>query len=267
MLHATFKGKGKLYTRYLGHRDGEERKVHEEDEITSTVLGPLDFMAPADAHRFWRRVLVTAGHAEFLPNEPPERVDFRFWHRYEATSKSSFIEPDMVVRMHWSGGHYRILLIELKWRAPLSGDDQLHRQWQYCLAGTEHAQALHLFIAPEVSAGAQAPYNDKAGGDVWKNGDGGSRLVLLPWLHIRSVLGEMEEEHSPLGRWAKVANRFLKKLQIRKFRGFDGFKADIQFPELLPKAIFWQPPAWWSGLRSAPALPAGIPDHIFFTHS
>ena len=69
MLHATFKGKGKLYTRYLGHRDGEERKVHEEDEITSTVLGPLDFMAPADVHRFWQCVLVAAGHAEFLPNE------------------------------------------------------------------------------------------------------------------------------------------------------------------------------------------------------
>ena len=263
MLHATFKGKGKLYTRYLGHRDGEERKVHEEDEITSTVLGPLDFMAPADVHRFWRSVLVAAEHAEFLPNESPERVDFKFWPPIKTTNNSSFIEPDMVVRMRWSDGRYRILLIELKWRAPLSGADQLHRQWQFCLDAPEKAQALHLFIAPEVSAGAQARNN----GDVWKKNDGGSRLVLLPWLHIRSALGELENEHSALGRWAKVANRFLEKLQIRKFRGFGGFTAGIQFPVLLPKAIFWQPPDWWSRLESAPALPADIPDPIFFVHS
>lgn len=56
MLHATVKGKSALHERYLGRRDEGERRVHEEDEITSAIFGPLDFMAPAEVARFWHSV-------------------------------------------------------------------------------------------------------------------------------------------------------------------------------------------------------------------
>jgi hypothetical protein len=58
MLHATARrGKSTLYKRYLGHREKGELHVHGEDEITSTVIGPLDFLLPSEVHYFWNNVL------------------------------------------------------------------------------------------------------------------------------------------------------------------------------------------------------------------
>jgi len=267
MLHATDKGKSKLFERYLGKRDADsdKRKVHEEDEITSNVLGPLDFLAAAEAHRFWQRILATAGHAGFLLNEPPERIVFDLWPRRKASDTGQSIEPDAFVRMHWPENRSRILLIELKWRAPLSRDDQLHRQWLNYLDDVEREQALHLFIAPEVSAGAQAPHNIQAGGNVWQNQQGGSCLVLLSWLHIRSVLSELTKDDSPLGRWARLSDQFLNKLQIRKFGGFRHLNVNVKIPEKLPEVIFWHPFSW-SRLGSLPDFPHEISAPVFFNH-
>ena len=264
MLHAIEKGKTKYFRRYLGHRDGEERNVHEEDEITSTVLGPLDFLAPSDIHDFWRRVLETAGYSEFLPQEHPVSARIELWPRRYFDNNNSFIEPDTIVRFRWSDGKSRLLLVEMKWRAKLSGEDQLHQQWLHFLSEEERSQALHLFIAPELSAGAKAPNNEDAGGDVWSKMAGISRLVLVPWLHIRSVFSALGQESSPLGRWAQVADKFLEKVQIKKFKGFHNLTSNISLPPSQPKTVFWKPPLYWSSLGNAPALPKEIPDFIFF---
>lgn len=264
MLHATNMGNSALFKRYLGYRDEEERKVHEEDEITSIVLGPLDFLQPAAVHEFWRCVLVSAGYADFLPNEAPAEIKTEFWPRRKATDNSKPIIPDAHVTMTWPDSRSRILLIELKWRAGLSGYDQLHRQWQCYLSEGEQKQALHLFIAPEVSVGVKALSDENAGGNVWQDGN---RLVLLPWLQIRSVLVELEKEYSPLGRWAGLAARFLGKIQIRKFSGFRHISVDQALPTMLPNIVFWQPPHYWSSLSCPPALPDSIHGSIFFTNS
>lgn len=238
MLHATEKNKGKLYTRYLGSRDGRESKVHEEDEITSIVLGPLDFLTPEELGRFWRSVLATTSHAEFLPDSAPDRTKIDFWERRAARDTGNPIEPDVVVRMRWPNGATRVLLIELKWRAPLSGTDQLHRQWQCYLDEVERQQALHLFIAPELSEGAHAPDNVSAGGDVWET-KGKNRLVLLSWLHIRGILGELAVEPSSLGRWSRLADQFLEKLKIKKFSGFSCITSEMPIPAAPAGPIFW----------------------------
>lgn len=256
MLHATARhGKSTLYKRYLGERDGEERRVCEEDEITSTVFGPLDFLCPTDGHRFWQRVLEAAGHANFLPGAPPSKVSMDMW----AHRKAVAIEPDVVITMDWADGVQRILLIELKWEAGLS-DNQLQRQWQdYLENDAQRDQALHLFIAKTISNGVKA----RATKDVWQKGNS---LVLLPWLKIRSALGEFSKEASPLGRWAKLADQFLERVRIRRFGGFNQLFPCVCPCPNLPLTLFWHPYTYtgWAACATPPPLPDSIPNAIFF---
>lgn len=261
MLHVTANnGKSTLYRRYLGDRDREERKVHEEDEITSTILGPLDFMPTADVFRFWQGVLQSAGQNNFLPAGTPSQITMEMWPKRTDPATNKSIEPDLMVRMTWPDT-FRILLIELKWRSPLSGADQLHKQWLRFLTNAERSYALHLFIAPEISAGAEAPNNEEAGGDVW-----GNRLILLPWMQIRAVLNEFALEDSGLGRWAKLAGCFLKRVQIRSFGGFRRLLADISLPNALPSPLFWDlRPLTEQTTLGDPTLPMPCSDVLFFT--
>jgi len=263
MLHAIAKGKTKFYRRYLGKRDDDERRVCEEDEITSTVFGPMDFLPAADVYDFWCQVLHSSGHKAFMPNTPASNVKIDLWPRRNFQDEGSSIEPDGLINLAFPDGTQRHLLLELKWRAPLSGDDQLHRQWKYFLNRTEQAQALHLFIAPEISAGAYAPNNEGAGGDVWKDG---SRLVLLPWLRIRAILGEIAKENSALGRWAKLSDQFLARLEIRRFSGFTQLAVPCTVPAVNASYLLWNPYNFtgWAACGETPVLPILISSPLFF---
>ncbi|MCL4759959.1 MAG: hypothetical protein KJZ96_16610 [Rhodocyclaceae bacterium] len=235
MLHATVKGKSALHERYLGRRDEGERRVHEEDEITSAIFGPLDFMAPGEVARFWHSVLRVSGKGSFFPDGAPEITEVQLWSRRPARS-ARFVEPDAVVRLRWPGGEQRVLLVELKWRAPLSGEDQLHHQWNEYLTAEERECALHLFIAPETSA-APAPASE--GADVWLVNDE-VRLLPVTWLRIRGALAEYCRENSALGRWASAVDGFLDKLKMRRFSGFIGFEVAASIPLELPDRVFWR---------------------------
>jgi len=264
MLHAIGKSKTKFYHRYLGRRDDDERKVHEEDEITSTVLGPLDFLPAVDVYRFWREVLHSTGHATFLPSVPVSDVNIDLWPRRNAKNDGNSIEPDVVITIKTLDGQTRILLLELKWRSPLSGEDQLHRQWKLYLNEIERSHALHLFIAPETSAGAQAPNNTEVGGDVWKEG---SRLVLITWLRIRSVLSNFaKEENSALGRWARLSDQFLGLVGIRRFDGFLNIANPLSIPVMNSAYLFWNPHNFsgWTTRYENLVLPNTIPNSLFF---
>lgn len=70
MLHAINQGKGKIYKRYLGHRDGTEKRVYEEDEITALLLGPLALLPEKESAAFWHYLLhnlEAPGYTEQLP--------------------------------------------------------------------------------------------------------------------------------------------------------------------------------------------------------
>lgn len=235
MLHAIGKSKSGFYKRYLGERDDSlERKVCEEDEITSTILGPLDFLPTHDVGQFWRGILNNSGHLDFLPNIDPIDVQITFWDRRNASADGKPIEPDCIVKIKYPDGQTRLLLIELKWHSGLSGDDQLHLQWLQYLDETERDICLHLFIAPEISAGASALNNKEAGGDVWQ-----SRLVLLPWIRVRSVLGMFASNNSGFGRWASFADQFLARVGIRKFSGFCDLGKEVHLSLVASAPFFW----------------------------
>ena len=264
MLHAIGKSKTGFYKRYLGKRDDDsEHKVYEEDEITSTLLGPLDFLPMQDVYCFWHSVLELSDHSNFLPSSEPVDIQIVFWERRNASDNGRLIEPDSVVTMKFSDGQVRLLLIELKWRAPLSGEDQLHRQWCQYLNEDERKQALHLFIAPETSAGAAAPNNQNAGGDVWSVGEdaGQSRLVLLPWLKIRAILDKFARSNTKFSHWAELTNQFLQKVGIGNFSGFSHLERTFALPSSNSASLFWSPYmfAGWNAIGQPPSLPTS--DH------
>jgi hypothetical protein len=230
MLHVTYHhGKSSLYKRYLrGKNESQydnERNIHKEDEIVSTIIGPLDFLEPSEVYRFWSLLLKNAGNDSFLFSETaPSSANTKFWPR-------NYVEPDTHVTFKWPGGEYRTLLIEFKWHSKLSGDDQLHRQWaEYFDNQTERDNAVHLFIAPEVSQGISA----KNKNNIW-----GERLVLISWMEIRNTLDQLKKEDNGLARWAEFADYFLHRVGINRFVGFESLiKEPFQLADV-PPVLFW----------------------------
>lgn len=233
MLHVTYhRGKSSLYKRYLrgstASQDDGERNIHKEDEIVSTIFGPLDFLEPPEVYRFWSRLLMSAGKDNFLlPEATLKSASIEFWPRYNS------VEPDAHLTFEWSGGEFRTLLIEFKWHANLSGDDQLQLQWKkYPKKQTDHDHAIHLFIAPEISEGIKARNEN----DVW-----GGRLLLISWMEVCSTLNRLaEKDRDGLGRWAKYAANFLGRVGIYDFTGFRNLTSDPFQLDDVPPVLFWK---------------------------
>jgi hypothetical protein len=252
MLHALKHRKTRFHLRYLGHREEGEPRVCEEDEITSTILGPLVLLDPREIGRFWRNVLQSTAHSAFLPTGDPIDAKLQFWESRSCWRASTVvrIEPDLFVELDWGGGQKRWLLVELKWRAALSGDDQLKRQWCDFLSDVERADALHLFLAPEISEGLAAQERS----DVWRSSEG-SRLVLLSWLTVRGTFKRLKSEPAAVGRWASLADSFLERLQIRSFQGFRSLSLPDELKQTMRgRFIFWNPYAV-KGLGSLGGVP------------
>jgi hypothetical protein len=258
MLHAIHQKKTKYFQRYLGKRDGQEVRVQEEDEITSTFLGPMEFLDHAANYEFWCVLLSSVGRGAFLLKDTPSIFTLKLWDRRAVSETGRFIEPDAVVRMQWSTGEARILLIEFKWRAALSGQDQLQSQWSQYLDDTERANALHIFIAPETSTVASTIQSV----NKWEG-----RLMFLPWLSIRSVLSKLLNLSTPLGRWAKLADSFLESVGIRTFSGFKELPAAPTVPLNLPITLFWNQTTFWSRIGKCPGQRFSNVEHIFFKSS
>lgn len=245
MLHAITHNKSRIYQRYLGHREHGEKRVSEEDEITALIMGPLAFLPASAIGAFWM-ALAKKGKPEAFPEGPVTQAEMRFWPR------NNRIEPDMLVELWWGAERWS-LLIEFKWRAPLSGDDQLHKQWKNCLSHDEQKQALHIFIAPETSAGIEAKDRD----DIWKG-----HLLLRSWFDVLNTLQQLKNSELLLHRWSEEVIRCLEKLGIRPFCGFK----DLGALEIAPQRteIFWRGFDGFAHLETPEIPSANVSQQTFF---
>jgi hypothetical protein len=114
VLHAVVRRKASTFLRSKGTR------TPLEDIITSTVFGPLQFFAPADALE-----ALTVAFDLPRPQWTPAACWFGFWPRGVDDS----IEPDLSVRFEGGHGERVTLLVEVKWNAPF-GEAQALRQWR-----------------------------------------------------------------------------------------------------------------------------------------
>lgn len=224
MLHAITQKKTNIHLRYLGNREEGERRVTAEDEITALLLGPLAFMPYADVATFWQAIV---DRPESWPPGEVETARMSFWEPRKVAAGKRKIEPDLLVDLQWTDGARLILLVELKWRSGLSGDNQLHDQWELYRSNDEH-RALHLFIAPQIGEALQA----KARKDVW-----GDCLLPISWQQVLSRLPKQNDVSPGLGRLLMQMEDTLKMLQIKPFKGFS--KLAPPSPILTTSPIFW----------------------------
>lgn len=239
MLQAITKSKSNIYRRYLGHRDQDDsRRVAEEDELTALLIGPLEFFPKHLSGLFWGHLL-SEMKAPKIPQGIPVSATIEFWpsRKIETNdSKIARIEPDLMVDLFWPKGEKRSLLIEMKWRARLSGEDQLHNQWTKFLSKDEQEKSFHLFIAPETSEALKA--RDLQ--DVW-NG----RLLAISWFDLLAVFHDIvnsnRNQFNDLIPWIINVISLMNKLGIRPFTGFNGLiQAGIINSCLHNKNIFWR---------------------------
>lgn len=258
MLHAFNQGKSGLYKRYgcryhRGHREADEKQVCEEDEITALIMGPLDYLPAEESGAFWQALIgpPTGEGTLLLPPGPVARVHMRFWPRLG-------VEPDLLVELHWSSGERRLLLVEFKWNAPLSGDDQLHRQWREFLTQPEREEAVHLFIGLDISAALNAVGKE----NIW-----GERLIMRSWMNVLDVLHQFKGAPTTgLERWSYQVSTFLKRLKIERFQGFEGLTTPSALPE---QTVFWSPLNGFAQLQPPilPSLKAHPPSFIWSSHN
>jgi len=223
MLHAFSHKKSRLYQRYLGHRDeSSERRVTEEDEITSLMMGPLAFLSPAAIAAFWSAVVRLRNPDVEFPSESPSRADMHFWPR------RGKIEPDLRVDLAW-GSDVRVLLVEFKWRAPLSGENQLHDQWRHYLVPQERTGAFHLFIGLDVSEGINALNRE----DIWHG-----KLLMRSWFDVLTAVSSIKTGPGlELHLWSDQVQKSLKLLAVQPFRGFT-FERTLALPDNTAPAFF-----------------------------
>jgi hypothetical protein len=220
MLHAFARHKSKAYKRYLRMRDDDEPRVSSEDEITSIIFGPLDFLPASDIWVLWEFIL--GNHAsdamsgplppDFFPGFFPIACTHSFWPR------KGKVEPDLLVKFTDVTGVPRSLLIEVKWDAGVSGADQLEKQWQVYQSG-EHASSLHVFLAKRMD---DWPLDVRPWASE-SSPEAASRLRAIRWhdfKHEVVKLARMPDTSTLLKRWCTLAIGFLEQVNIHPFVGF-----------------------------------------------
>lgn len=259
MLHAIEKNKTRYYKRYLGHRDESEKRIPSEDEITSTILGPLEFLDAASTFQFWMQVFRKERLATNFPLEHPVRCECMLW------PKNNGIEPDAHYKYFFNDGSRFDILIELKWRAPIIPKDELHRQWQTYLTDDARRNCWHVYIAPEISHGILAKgleeLDGRKIGNIWSIGND-DRLILVSWALIRDVLSEHRDSNIGFTRWAALSINFLDRVGIRRFKGFLQAHASLPSEEVACGGFYGGSNHGFNGFKTAGKwLP--ISDYMF----
>lgn len=225
MLQAFNQKKSRLYQRYLGVREApEERRITAEDEITSLVMGSLAYLSPPAIGRFWQSLVHLYEPTINFPEGPPSTAHMQFWPKHQR------VEPDLRVQLSW-GNEIRILLVEFKWRAPLSSPRQLQDQWQHYLKPEERQQAHHMFIGLDVSEAINACILD----DVWSG-----KLLTRNWFDVMTVLKSNPDTcDAGFNLWSKEVMAFFELLQVPTFHGFSSLTAPPA--EVNGRPVFFNP--------------------------
>lgn len=237
MLHATYRHKTRLpQQQYASATSLGAARRTQEDEITSTVFGPLTLMPHEVAYRFWKRL---------VKEEPGDtrgcKAHTELWPRTGA------IEPDLRITLEHSNGQRQVIVVEVKWNAPLH-TNQLPEQWRQSFSSAEREDGWHVFIGKNTFQASSREQRH-------------ARLKALTWLDFADILRDTTTTAGDvfLERWAALVITFLRACGISHFRGFGHLEMNDLSGRLRPSAdaVFWQ---GWRGWSTIPALSAHVDD-------
>ena len=217
-----------------------------EDEITSSVFGPLSFMQVEDVWALFNAWLPIPD--ELLPGTQPTKVSFAFWPNL-LKDIGGLIEPDLVCRFkNDKDEHLLTIMIEVKWNAG-SGDNQLIKQWG-ALPDMEKEKAIHVYLVKKTAAGKKEIEKSLATEVFFLKKQWRERLFCVGWRSlIETIKFKRPRSISPaMGRWSDAVEAFLRKLGLTAFSGFDWLEKTK--PIIVPETeAFWKPIPWFSGLE------------------
>lgn len=243
-MRAVLHKKTKRHLRYLGERGGEQGRVSAEDEITSDVFDRLHLLLAQESFQFWRNLLGEAFSSIFFPEGSPDEAswkddDWQFWPGRKADRR---IEPDMMITYRWPGHPDKRILVEMKWNSR-PDHEQLGKQWLDYLKAEERTNTVHVLIARDVYSVRDIDRRDS--GTV---GDD-DHFQAHTWFKVRSVIGDLVNSVGPLGRWARLVDRYLGVLKVNRFAGVPSPAFPV--PHIGLNSYFWRGKIYWN---SAPPL-------------
>lgn len=188
-----------------------------EDEVTSSVLGPLVFLQAEDVQLIWQALLPDL--AVLRGNGVADHCEVRLWDRRKIKGQPGTVEPDVRFDFCWHtewGEKKHMVLLEVKWRAAVGHIEQMHRQWQEYLTAHERDHCTHVLLTQSTrSLDVLRSYTDNHGTAVW-----------MGWSWFRLAIARLAEQlqsdgkgNTPLCKWARLVDVFLGEVGIHRFTG------------------------------------------------
>jgi len=231
MLHAAFSHKTRLPAhRYVSARQTNESRRTQEDEITSVVFGPLDFMATDS-----RRRLVA--HLFGVPIADDSDVSLEFWPRWDG------VEPDVVFIETAKNATRKAFVIEVKWNAPL-GEDQVGRQIRAIEGLPGVTEVKHLVLSRQTYP-VDSPSRN------------------MTWMDFKERIKTITND-SVLVRWSTLVCEFLELCNVRHFLGFGSLPACDLSAYDKGSTIFWPGFDGWGNIECCGELPYSHDEPVFW---
>lgn len=247
MLQASLRpGKSSHWRQYNSdHKALDFARRHLEDELVSTILGPLHYLPAQQVYRFWRRLLQTRQPDLAWDDNPPASCQPQFWPA-RSSGKYAYIEPDLQVDFAWppAGGNTarHVLLVEVKWNAGPSGAMQLRRQWLHYLTAQERQHATHVLLVRDARRWREAVHRKNRA--LWAG-----RLHLLTWGDLRRTAHALRHGADGLARWAAHVDDYLARIGVARLQGLAAFgQTHWQLPPVPAAPLFWRGQTFWGWL-------------------
>lgn len=148
MIHAVIHKKTSRWLKESNLVNSAPNRIPREDEITSTIFGPLCYF-PAKYVYFFITSLIGNNSPDF-DNLSIDNLSIKFWpskiHTYRGMKKRT--EPDIVFDFSLNGKK-EIYIFELKWGASF-GEDQIEREWESFRSKNKNGTSYLLYIAHNI---------------------------------------------------------------------------------------------------------------------
>lgn len=204
---------------------GKKRAKEYEDEILSSVLGPLLYLSPQDQLSVVRNLLL-AFDIEVDSADCFTQCEIDFWPNLMDQGRC---EPDVVIKLRDEGAIRCVLIIEAKWNSPQS-EKQLTIQWNSAKLRYDSAEVYHFYLtknAHDVSSMLGDEF------DI----EHANHLKSVTWSRLCGVIATLEVPRH-FHTWKTHVRTFLSGLDQGPLLGVSAAVRAVQQP--LDLEISWR---------------------------